>query len=421
MDDAQPPAAAPDPSVGGRLTRDAALALLQRGDDLLASGDFAEAGQHFSRVVGFDDPAITAAALLGLGEAHYRLNNEAAAVQTGRRSFELPETPVDLHGLAQRRGRARPRRRPDRRHRRLPRGRQARARGGQGRDRQPARLAHQGDRQHAGVAALLRQGPRRRAARHGHAGDHRGHDHRVADRDASRTDGQAIYDLLQLDKLAVAAGEYWRLWTVTLLHGDLLHLIFNMYALWLVGLDRRALVWLDPFPGRSTWPARRPARPPASCSAAMCRRSARRARSSGCSASCWRPAGSTTRSTARAAGSSASSWCWWSSTSCSGSRPAARSTTRRTSAGWRPGCGSVRSCRRPVCRRCHRCGSDPVETSDQCRAGDGAGVRHGPGSGRRRHRRRGGIAVGTNDRLGSLADPAPTARVERVYNSPKTT
>ncbi len=33
----------------------------------------------------------------------------------------------------------------------------------------------------------------------------------------------------------MAAGEYWRLWTVTLLHGDLIHLLFNMYALWLAG------------------------------------------------------------------------------------------------------------------------------------------------------------------------------------------
>jgi membrane associated rhomboid family serine protease len=39
----------------------------------------------------------------------------------------------------------------------------------------------------------------------------------------------------RLDKPAVADGEYWRLWTVTLLHGDLLHLLFNMYALWLCG------------------------------------------------------------------------------------------------------------------------------------------------------------------------------------------
>ena len=89
--DAQP--SVPGPGVGGRLTREAALALLERGNELLASGDFAEAGQHFSRVIGFDDPAITAAALLGLGEAHYRLNNEPAAVQTWMAVLQLPETP----------------------------------------------------------------------------------------------------------------------------------------------------------------------------------------------------------------------------------------------------------------------------------------------------------------------------------------
>ena len=76
-----------------RLTRDVALTLLERGGDLLASGDFADAGAHFERVVGFDDPAITAAALLGLGEAHYRLNDEDAAVQTWSAILELPETP----------------------------------------------------------------------------------------------------------------------------------------------------------------------------------------------------------------------------------------------------------------------------------------------------------------------------------------
>ena len=49
-------------------------------------------------------------------------------------------------------------------------------------------------------------------------------------------DGQPIFDLLQLDKPALAAGEYWRLWSVTLLHGSLIHLGVNMYALYLAGI-----------------------------------------------------------------------------------------------------------------------------------------------------------------------------------------
>ncbi len=48
-------------------------------------------------------------------------------------------------------------------------------------------------------------------------------------------EGQFLFDLFQLDKEAVADGEYWRLFTVTLLHGSLLHLFFNMYALYLAG------------------------------------------------------------------------------------------------------------------------------------------------------------------------------------------
>ncbi len=49
------------------------------------------------------------------------------------------------------------------------------------------------------------------------------------------TEGAWLTGALELDKPAVAAGEYWRLWTVTLVHADPLHLFFNMYALYLVG------------------------------------------------------------------------------------------------------------------------------------------------------------------------------------------
>ena len=112
----------------------------------LASGDFADAGGHFQRVVGFDDPAITAAALLGLGEAHYRLNDEDAAVQTWSAILDLPETPSTYtawRNIAAARVRAHDN---DGRHRGLSAGRPARAARGQGRDRQPPRLAVQGDR-----------------------------------------------------------------------------------------------------------------------------------------------------------------------------------------------------------------------------------------------------------------------------------
>ena len=53
----------------------------------------ARRASYFARVVGFDDAAITAAALLGLGEARYRLDDEAAAVPVWTAVLQLGETP----------------------------------------------------------------------------------------------------------------------------------------------------------------------------------------------------------------------------------------------------------------------------------------------------------------------------------------
>ena len=89
MDDAR----SPDPSVSGPLTRDAAMAHLERGGALLESGDYNLAAIHFGRVVGFDDPEITAAGLLGLGEARYRMDDEDGAVASWAAVTQLPETP----------------------------------------------------------------------------------------------------------------------------------------------------------------------------------------------------------------------------------------------------------------------------------------------------------------------------------------
>lgn len=44
-----------------------------------------------------------------------------------------------------------------------------------------------------------------------------------------------LFENLALISPAVAAGEWWRIFSVTLLHGGLMHLAFNMYALYLFG------------------------------------------------------------------------------------------------------------------------------------------------------------------------------------------
>jgi len=236
MDDASPPAPPPDRSEPGRLPRERAVALLERGGELLASGDFAEAGQTFSRVVGFDDATITAAALIGLGEAHYRLNDEPSAVASWEAVLQLPETPSTYTAW---------------RNVAAARVRDGDLTGAITAYREADRRAPAGDK--AEIANRLgwltkETGDTRAASRYFAKG--RGDSPRitvtliliavttiVSLTAMLATEGPQLYDWLQLDKHAVAAGEYWRLWTVTLLHSptDPLHLIFNMYALWLAG------------------------------------------------------------------------------------------------------------------------------------------------------------------------------------------
>jgi membrane associated rhomboid family serine protease len=234
MDDAPPPPAPLDPSASGRLTRDAALAMLQRGGELLASGDFADARRHFYRVVGFDDPAITAAALLGLGEAHYRLDAEEEAVSAWTAVLQLPENPSTYAAW---------------RNVAAARVRDGDLNGAITAYREADRRAPAEDKAEiAGRLGWLNKETGNARASQRYFSRSRGDARRltmtlviiavtsvISLTALFSQDGQALYDLLQLDKPAVAAGEYWRLWSVTLLHGDLLHLAFNMYALYLAG------------------------------------------------------------------------------------------------------------------------------------------------------------------------------------------
>ncbi len=236
MDSAPPPPASggPDPARSGRLTREDALAHLDAGDTALATGEFREAALRFSRVIGYDDPAVTAAALVGQGEARYRLDDDDGALASWEAATQLGETPSSY--LAWRNVAA------------------ARVRAGMlpgaiDAYRQAERRAPPEDR--AEIATRLgwltkETGDQRASRRYFAKG--RGDGPLVSvtmvliaatvivSLSAMLSDeGQFLYEALQLDKAAVAAGEYWRLWTVTLLHGSPLHLAFNMYALYLAG------------------------------------------------------------------------------------------------------------------------------------------------------------------------------------------
>ena len=81
----------------GPLTADAAAALLDQGAALLQAGDFDRALGTYQRVVGYDDPEVTAAALLGMAQARYRMDDEDAALRTWEAILELPETSSTYH------------------------------------------------------------------------------------------------------------------------------------------------------------------------------------------------------------------------------------------------------------------------------------------------------------------------------------
>jgi membrane associated rhomboid family serine protease len=211
------------------------VGLLQRAQALADQGDWDLAAGTFSRVVGSPDPEIHTAALLGLAECRYRLDEEPAALQAWIAATQAPENPLTWRAwkaLAA-----------------------ARVRSGDV----------------AGAARAYREAAKRAPAseqpelqsRIGWLSKELGDD-RTAERafGRSRTSSASqpvvTYGLLAvtsvisllillggqseleswllLDKFAVHfQAEYWRLLTVALVHGSLIHLMFNMYALWVIG------------------------------------------------------------------------------------------------------------------------------------------------------------------------------------------
>ena len=233
MDDPQPPVG-PDPSRSGRLSREEATALLEMADGALAAGEFADAAVRYGRVIGFDDAAMTAAALLGLGEARYRLGDDESALASWEAATKVGETPSTY---------------PAWRNVAAAKVRNGDLQGAIDAYRQADRRAPAGDKAEIATRLgwLVKESGDPKAARRYFA---KGRGDApllsvtmvliaatviVSLSALWSVEGEALFEALQLDKAAVAAGEYWRLWTVTLLHGSELHLLFNMYALYLSG------------------------------------------------------------------------------------------------------------------------------------------------------------------------------------------
>lgn len=222
----------------GPLSRDLAIAVLDRAARLMESADFADAGRLYQRVIGFDDPAITGAAMLGLGEALHRLDDDAEALRTWEEATRLPESAATYpawRNVAAARVRAGD----------LP--------GAIVAYREADRRAPASDK--AEIASRLgwlakETGDRGASGRYfARARGETGLSVSVVlvaitlivslTVDFSGSVGDEIGSWLALFKPALAEGEVWRLWTVTLVHAPLtvmpFHLLFNMYALWLAG------------------------------------------------------------------------------------------------------------------------------------------------------------------------------------------
>jgi membrane associated rhomboid family serine protease len=214
----------------GPLTPDVARRLIDRGRERLDAGDAALSVVDFRRVIGQPDPDITGAALLGYGDGLYRLDEEGQARAAWEAVTRLRENPATYRAWRALAG---------------VRVREGDLRGAIDAYREAERRAPAEDRQE--IAARLGW----LAKETGNAG--------AANRYFARARGTAGFGLSQVlvgvtvavsllaqnepalvDALAmvpseVRQGELYRLLSVTLVHGGILHLFLNMYALWIVG------------------------------------------------------------------------------------------------------------------------------------------------------------------------------------------
>lgn len=231
-----------DPSQPGPLDRATALALLDQADRLIQAGDVEQAGALYRRVFGNPDRDISAAALLGLGNVLYRLDGDQSALPAWKQAIDLGESAATY--AAWRQVAAAQVRLGD-----LPAALRA--------YREAERRAPPEDR--AEIASRLgwlskETGDRRAAGRYFARSRASGPTPWLTYVIVAITvgvsvtawfspDWQQIYAALEFTRAGVAAGEYWRLFTVALLHFPfqegavfaLIHLGFNMYALFLVG------------------------------------------------------------------------------------------------------------------------------------------------------------------------------------------
>ncbi len=232
-----------DPSARGPLDRSTAAALLTRADDLMEQSEPEHALALYSRVIGTADRDVSAAGCYGSGNALYRLDREAEARQAWERATSLGETPVAYRAWRQIAA--------------------ARVREGDLRGAVDAyrecekRAPRQDQAEIASRLGWLNKEMGNAGAAQRYFARSRGDTKPpfmtylmiavtavtslVAMSGAVTAQGYldpgSLEGQLALHPLFVAHGDLYRLLSVTLVHDptDILHLLFNMYALWFAG------------------------------------------------------------------------------------------------------------------------------------------------------------------------------------------
>ena len=228
------PSSFSNPAQPGPLDTEVAVGLLQRGQALAEQGDWDLAAGAFARVVGAADPALHTAALIGLADCRYRLDDEPAALQALITATQAPENELTWRAWKELavmrvqendiRGAARAYREAGRR---APASEQAAIQSRIGwlskemGDDQGAERAFQRSR------PSVSEGPRVTYAILAVT---------VIISMVTLFGAAELESWLLLDKGGIFYdNEYWRLLTVALVHGSIIHLGFNMYALWIIG------------------------------------------------------------------------------------------------------------------------------------------------------------------------------------------
>lgn len=214
----------------GPLSADVANRLIARGRAKLDAGEAALSLPDFQRVIGHEDPEITGGALLGIGDAVYRLDDEPQAKSAWEAATRLRDNPTtyrawrNLAGALVREGNLQAAidayREADRR---AP---------AEDRPEIASRLGWLA-KETGNTGAAGRYFARSRGA----AG--LGFTHLVLAVTGIISlvafSSQDLYLQLAMISEAVRQGELYRLVSVTLVHGGYLHLLLNLYALYIVG------------------------------------------------------------------------------------------------------------------------------------------------------------------------------------------